>query len=528
MAFVITQNCCTDASCVPVCPVDCIRPVPGDRGSTTPMLYIDPTTCVDCGACAEVCPVTAICHEDDLPPTQRRYKQINAEYFAAAPLTIRSSLPVEPARPVERGSLKVAVVGTGPAACYAVADLVRTGGVDVNVFEKLPTPYGLVRFGVAPDHQPTKDVVREFEAALGHRDVSCYFNVTVGNDLTHDDLAADHHAVIYAVGASQSKGLGIAGDHLSGNHAAADVVGWYNGHPERASDTLDLSGPRTVIVGNGNVALDVARILVMDREALARTDIADHALSQLSTSGIEEVVVLGRRGAADAAFSSGELLALGALDGVDVVIEGHLGERPADFEGALKYDLVNDYAGRPPRPGRRRIVLRFGARPVEIVGDGRVEGLVIADRNGRERLATPLVVRSIGYTGSPIAGLPFDDAAGIVPNVGGRVMRGQDPIPGAYVTGWIKRGPRGVIGTNRECARQTVTNLLADARAGRSSTNRAGSERLLTMLSSRESEIVDWAAWRRIDAIERQRGSTSQRPRVKLADLDALLAASKA
>lgn len=528
MAFVVTQNCCTDASCIPVCPVDCIRPVPGGNGSATPMVYIDPTTCVDCGACAEVCPVTAIHHEDDLAPAQWRYKQINADYFAAAPLTIRSSVPIPPAQPVERGSLKVAVVGTGPAACYAVADLVRTGGVEVNVFEKLPTPYGLVRFGVAPDHQTTKGVVSEFEAALGHRDVTCYFNVTVGDDLTHDDLATHHHAVIYAVGASQSKELGIPGDHLFGNHAAADIVGWYNGHPERAADTVDLSGPRAVIIGNGNVALDVARVLVMDREALALTDIADHALSQLRVSGINEVVVLGRRGAGAAAFSPGELLALDALSGVDVVVEGDLGERPADFDGALKYDLVNDFARRAARPGYRRIVLRFGARPVEIVGDDKVEGLVIADGNGSERLATNLIVRSIGYTGSPIAGLPFDDAAGIVPNVGGRVTRDQHPVPGAYVTGWIKRGPRGVIGTNRECARQTVANLLADARAGLLTAEHADSESLCGLLRSRDAHIVDWAGWRRIDAAERQRGSIAKRPRVKLADVEALLGAAKA
>ena len=528
MTFVITQNCCTDASCVPVCPVDCIRPVPGEDGVAAPMLYIDPQTCVDCGVCAEVCPVNAIYHEDELPVAQRRYKDINAHYFVGQPLAIRSNVPVAAPRPVERGSLRVAVIGTGPAACYAVADLVRTSGVEINVFDKLPTPYGLIRFGVAPDHQRTKDVIQEFDTVLGHRDVSCFFNVAVGRDVTHDELVAHHHAVIYAVGASRSRQLEIPGEQLAGNHAAADVVGWYNGHPDHAHEDLNLSGSRAVVIGNGNVALDVARILVMDRDALTRTDIADYALIKLQDSAIDEVVVLGRRGAADAAFSAGELLALSALQGVDIVIEGDVGDRPTEFEKALKYDLIAELAVLPTHPGNRRIVLRFGARPQRLVGDARVEGLVIADSTGEATIATSLVVRSIGYRGSPIDGLPFDDDAGIVPNVGGRVIRDANPVPGVYVTGWIKRGPRGVIGTNRECARQTVTNLLADARAGLLPPNPADMNSLSELLGSRDAEVVDWSGWRRIDAVECERGSAARRPRVKVADVAELLTAARA
>jgi ferredoxin/flavodoxin---NADP+ reductase len=528
MTFVITQNCCTDASCVPVCPVDCIRPVPGGDGVTAPMLYIDPQTCVDCGACVEVCPVEAIYHEDELPDSQARFKDINADYFAAQPLAVRPTTPITLPDGLESGSLRVAVVGTGPAACYAISDLVRTSGVEVNVFERLPTPFGLVRFGVAPDHQRTKDIVGAFESALADDDVNCFFNVAVGDDISHDELVAHHHAVIYAVGTSHSRDLTIPGAELPGNHAAADVVGWYNGHPEHARHDLDLSGPRVVVIGNGNVALDVARVLVMNLDDLAATDIAEHALDRLRDSAVEEVVILGRRGPADAAFSAGELLALGHLRDVDVVIEGDLGDRPEGFERALKYDVISEFAARPTRLGNRRIVLRFGTRPVEFVGDGRVEGVVIADNGGTSTLATPLVLRSIGYRGSAIDGLPFDDKAGVIPNTDGRVIHGNDAIAGVYVTGWIKRGPRGVIGTNRTCALETVTNLLADFHAGRLPTDVGDTAALRELLASRQVKVIDWSGWRSIDAYERQRGSDASRPRVKVVDVEALLTAAAA
>ncbi|WP_099022993.1 FAD-dependent oxidoreductase [Mycolicibacterium palauense] len=526
MAFVITQNCCTDASCIPVCPVDCIRPVPGPDGVAAPMLYIDPTTCVDCGACVEVCPVGAIYHEDELPESQRRFKAINADYFATEPLAIRP-IPAkwEPAA-VGRDVLRVAVVGAGPAACYAVSDLVRTSGVQVDLFERLPTPFGLVRFGVAPDHQRTKDVVDLFEAALASPSVRCFFNVAVGQDITHEQLMDTHDAVIYAVGASGARDLGIPGEALPGNAGAAEFVSWYNGHPDYAGRQFDLSGGRVVIVGNGNVALDVARVLVMDRDDLAATDIAEHALKQLNSSGVREVVVLGRRGAADGAFSVGELLALGSLRGVDVVVEGELGERPEDRERALKFDIVREYADRTPTAHHKRIVLRFGTKPVEVVGADRVEALRVSSGGATSTIETSLVLRSIGYRGLPVDGLPFDDDAGIVPNDGGRVTRDGVPVPGVYVTGWIKRGPRGVIGTNRECARETVTQLLADARADILPSPPEGGRLDVDELAARGLHVVDLAGWRLIDAAERQQGSTVSRPRVKVVDRQALLAAA--
>ncbi|MDX1875096.1 FAD-dependent oxidoreductase [Mycolicibacterium sp. 120266] len=525
MAFVITQNCCTDASCVPVCPVDCIRPVPGPTGAAAPMLYIDPGTCVDCGACVAVCPVGAIYHEDDVPAAQQRFTEINAAYFAAEPLSIRPAPAKWSPGAVGRDALRVAVVGAGPAACYAVADLARTSGVQVDVFDRLPTPFGLVRFGVAPDHQRTKDVTQVFETALAAPNVNCFFNVVVGQDISHDELTATHDAVIYAVGASQARELGIPGEELAGTAPAAAFVNWYNGHPDYAGQRFDLTGPRVVVIGNGNVALDVARVLVSDRDRLATTDIAAHALDQLAAGSVREVVVVGRRGAADGAFSVGELLALGTLPGVDVTVEGELGERPDDHEGAVKFDLVREYAQRPPTPGNKRIVLRFGARPVRLEGDAHVSAVALQDNCGVHSIDTSLVLTSIGYRGTPVPGLPFDEVAGIVPHDGGRVLRDGMVQPGVYVTGWIKRGPRGVIGTNRLCARETVTNLLADARAG-VLPKPTSHQHLDATLAERGVEVVTLAGWHLIDAVEREKGSATSRPRVKVVDRRAMLTAA--
>lgn len=529
MTFVIGQSCCGDTSCVAACPVDCIRPVPGAGDVTPSRLYIDPQTCVDCGACVPACPVGAIYYEDDLPADEHSFLDINAQYFTQHPLEIRALTPAGHRESVAKGALRVAVVGAGPAACYAVNELALISGVDISLFERLPTPYGLIRSGVAPDHQHTKDVVSAYEPVLDHSAVRCYFNVTVGSQVRHDELLAHHHAVIYAVGASRSRTLDIAGEHLFGSHAAGDFVGWYNGHPDHAEEDFDLAGRRAVIVGNGNVALDVARILVMDRSELATTDIAEHALTQLATSEIEEVVVLGRRGAADAAFSVGELLALGNLAEVDIVVDGDIGGRPDDdFDRALKYDVVREYAGRPTTAGNRRIVLRFATRPVSFIGSDRVEGLTVAEGDTTTTIETALVLRAIGYRGSPIEGLPFDDALGIVPNESGRVARDGAVIPGVYVTGWIKRGPHGVIGTNRSCARETIGNLLDDLRRGLFSSSVCDVAALGDLLASRGAEVVDWQGWRTIDQAERQRGNQTSHPRVKFVNGAELLSTARA
>jgi ferredoxin--NADP+ reductase len=522
LAFVITQNCCTDASCIPVCPVDCIRPVPGGNTFGAQMLYIDPKTCVDCGACVAECPVGAIYYEDDLPAAQARFRDINADYFGDVPVRPRNMLAETDIRGVERGALRVAIVGAGPAACYAATELLRTPGVEVSLFDRLPTPFGLIRSGVAPDHQATKAITASFGPVLASERLSCYFNVEVGRDISAEELAASHHAVIYAFGASRSRDLGIAGEQLPGHYAAAEFVGWYNGHPDFAGLSFDLSTPQVVIVGNGNVALDSARILLAGADALSATDIADHALRDLACGSVREVVLLGRRGAAVGAFSAGELLALGQLRNVDVVIEGVLGERPSDdFDGALKYDVITEYAARPQTPGNKRLVLRFNSAPVEFVGSDRVQGLRTSDGV----IDTALVLRSIGYRGAPLAGVPFDGELGRIPNDEGRVVNNGAPMPGAYVTGWIKRGPRGVIGTNRSCAAQTVTHVLADFAAGRLP-EAAGTD-IAAVLRTRGVTAVDWSGWLAIDAAERARGAESARPRAKFVDVAELVGAAQ-
>ena len=532
MAYVITQNCCKDASCVPVCPVDCIRPV-GAAGefTDTEMLYIDPEACIDCGACMEECPVGAIHYEDDLPPELDIYRDINAAYFSRHPLEPDPGPARSKHSPVPAGSLRVAVVGAGPAACYAALELLAVDGVEVDLFERLPTPFGLIRAGVAPDHQHTKSVVSVFERAFTNPRLGCHFNVEVGDSLTHADLMAHHHAVIYAVGASTSRALGIAGEELPGNHGAAEFVGWYNGHPEHAGHEFDLSGERAVIVGNGNVALDIARVLLMPADQRARTDIAQHALDALERSNIREVVIVARRGPRAAACSVGEFLALGHLDGVDIAIQGGdlIADPEDDVETAVKLEAARTYAGRSGTPGNKRIVFRFLSTPTRVLGTDRVTGLRVTgtDDGAVDDIPGSLLLGSIGYRGTPLSDLEFDSAAGIVPNEDGRVL-GPDrrTVPGVYVTGWIKRGPRGVIGTNRTCAEETVDHLIDDYDAGILTREVNGRDALRTLVAGRGLAPVDWNGWRGIDTAERGRGAEQSRPRVKFVRISELLSAA--
>lgn len=527
MTYVITQNCCKDASCVPVCPVDCIRPAHSPHQSAgTEMLFIDPDTCIDCGACLEECPVDAIYYDEDLPEELEIFRDFNARYFAQHPLE-----PAEPQRSADRsgmipGTLRVAIVGAGPAACYAAAALMRTDGVEIDVYDRLPTPFGLIRAGVAPDHQHTKSVVDIFGSVLGDRRVTCHFNVQVGRDLTHDDLTSRHHAVIYAVGAAQSRRLDIPGEDLPGSHPAADFVGWYNGHPDHAEHTFDLSGERAVIVGNGNVALDVARVLLLPADELVATDIAQHALDALSRSSIREVVIMGRRGPRHGAYSVGEFAALEHLPGIDVVVDSDdtVPSPGDDIETALKCELAHRYANSSPTPGNKRMVFRYNVSPVEIVGTDRVNSVIITGGNTSETLTTPLILRSIGYRSSPISGVPFDDGAGVIPNDGGRVHDGSgNPVAGVYVTGWVKRGPRGVIGTNRSCAEETVVRLWYDFDRGLLNRSIADRKAIGELLADRGIEPVGWQQWRAIDAEERRRGNAARRPRVKFVDVSEML-----
>ena len=542
MTYVITQNCCKDGSCVPVCPVDCIRPV-GAAGefTDTEMLYIDPEACVDCGACLEACPVDAIYHHDFLPARLERFQEMNARYFQQHPLQTGDE-PVADRPSLPAGALRVAVVGAGPAACYAATELLGVDGVEVDLFERLPSPFGLVRAGVAPDHQDTKLVVDIFHEAFENPRFGCNLNVEVGRDVTHEDLLAHHHAVIYAVGASKSHDLGIPGEELPGNEAAANFVAWYNGHPDHAGDQFDLSAERAVIVGNGNVALDVARILLLPHDHLAKTDIADHALEALANSNINEVVILGRRGPRNGAFSVGEFQALRFLPGIDVIVDSndldpHAGD---DIETVMKLEVAREYAERKPSPGNKRIVFRFMTTPAEVVGEGRVQGLRVVhhgfDATGRlvpgaghsEVIETSLILRSIGYQGSPVDGVPFDGDRCIIPNDRGRVLdHDGHPVQGVYVTGWIKRGPRGVIGTNRTCAEETVARLWEDFDDGRLSRDVQDRAALEELLRHRNAEPVDWSGWCSIDTAERKRGVEASRPRVKFVGVADMIEASK-
>lgn len=536
MAYVITQSCCSDASCVPACPVDCIRPVGAAPDATSAqMLYIDPEACIDCGACVDECPVNAIFYEEDLPPQLELFKEINAAYFHNKPLESEARPATNPRPRALSKTLRVAIVGAGPAGCYAAAELVGVDGVEVELFDRLPTPFGLIRSGVAPDHQHTKSITKSFDHLFANKQFRCHFNVDVGRDITHDELIAHHHAVIYATGASTSRALGIPGEDLAGAHPAADFVGWYNGHPDHAGHTFNLGTPRAVVVGNGNVALDVARMLLTEPARLAATDIAQPALDALSQSTIEEVLILGRRSLRHAAFSAGEFLALGNLEGIDVIIDGHqvddvdqAGDE-LDVETAFKLRLAREYARRPATPGNKRIVFQFSAVPMEISGAQQVEKLRIARADTKDDawVETSLVLRSIGYQGVPQRGLPFDAGKAVIPNDQGRVIdEAGRPLPGTYVTGWIKRGPRGVIGTNRACAQETVAQLWTDYAEGTLDNQVQDGASLTSLLLQRGITTVGWEGWRAIDDAERERGARISRPRVKFTVIPEMLTAA--
>ncbi|MEV0361365.1 FAD-dependent oxidoreductase [Nocardia fusca] len=529
MSYVITQNCCNDATCVAVCPVDCIHPTPAEREyRTTEMLYIDPGACIDCGACADVCPVDAIASADSLRPEQQRYRDLNAEYFDRHPREAAPGAHIQPlplsiatATDAKPATLRVAVVGSGPAAFYAAEELLarRDIAAEVTMLERLPVAGGLVRFGVAPDHWRTKTVDRVFARTARRPGFTMHLGVEVGRDVTVPELLDHHHAVVHASGAAGDRRLGIAGEDLPGSHSAREFVAWYNGHPDHAGRRFDLSARRAVVVGTGNVALDVARILVMDGERLGGTDIADHALAALSESAVEEVIVLGRRGPDHAACTTPELLALGSLSGVDVLVDGPVTAGP---EAPMKLRILAEYARRRPTPGNKRIVLRFGATPVGVEGSERAEALAVRGTatGTAESIRCGLVIRAAGYRGLPITGLPFDEHTATVTNIAGRVTDpgSGEPVPGQYVAGWIKRGATGVIGTNRYCAAETVATLVEDHRRGLLPTPSAAPADFPALIRRRCPDALSGADWRAIDRHERQRGQESGRPRVKIVD----------
>ena len=535
MPHVVTQSCCADASCVVACPVNCIHPAPGEPGfAEAEMLYVDAAACVDCGACATACPADAIVPHPALTEPQLPFLALNAEYYQLFPHADRTPLALvhEQRRLRRPGPFRVAVVGAGPAGLYAADELLRHPEISVDVFDRLPTPYGLVRAGVAPDHQHTKQVERLFGQIESQPGFRYFLGVEVGKDISQAELAARYHAVLYTVGAASDKPLDIPGDDHAGSLSATDFVGWYNGHPDKQDLAVDLSAAanpsgRVVIVGNGNVALDCARILAEDPRRLESTDIATLPLGVLLASAVREVVVLGRRGPGEAAFTVPELVGLAGHRGINVVVDtGDAGFGEADD---AKTRLLRELAERPVDPAKRTIVLRFCASPVAVHGEGRVSGveigrnrLVVDERDvpravptgETELLEAGLLLRAVGYHGLPVTDLPYDAERGIVPNDRGRVR------PGLYVAGWVKRGPTGFIGTNKTDAEETVDQILDDLDAGIVPEPVGTTQGLRGVIRNRQPGMVDLAGWQAIDREERRRGAAAGRPRIKIVDVE--------
>lgn len=482
MPHVIVQNCCNDASCVPECPVDCIHPTPDEPDyATAEMLYIDPDVCIDCGACIDACPVSAITTDYELTTEMAPFETMNADYYEAVGSSADRDHPFtdprigrkRPASDAE--TLSVAVVGAGAAGHYVVSELQHRIDVraTIDVYERLPETGGLVRFGVAPDHADTKKVQEQFAKSRAQAGVTTHLGVRIGEDVTADELSRTHHAVVYAVGSLHGRELGLPGADLPGVTAAADFVAWYNGHPDFAGLAPDLTHERVVVLGNGNVALDVARILTADPATFEGTDMTEEALAALRDSRVREVVILARRGPGHAAFTAPELVGLARA--VPVVVEPadleDAGDEPADeqsrFYRAQKLALLQALPVADSTPEGRRVVLRFGTPPTAIAASD--DGLTVAfdDHGAPAELACGLVLPSIGLRGTSVPGVPYDEATGTIPNADGRVL-GADgaALPGVYVAGWCKRGPTGVIGTNRFDARGTVDALVADFHAG--------------------------------------------------------------
>jgi ferredoxin--NADP+ reductase len=449
--------------------------------------------------------------------------------------------------------LRVAIVGAGPSGFYAAEHVLKDDDthVSVDLFDRLPTPFGLVRGGVAPDHPKIKSVIRVYEKTAAREGFRFFGNVQVGHDIEVEDLERLYHAIVFTIGCETDRRLGIPGEELPGSHAATAFVGWYNAHPDYADEVFDLDCERAVVIGNGNVALDVARMLALTDHELRQTDTADHAIEALDRSSIREIVVLGRRGPVQAAFTNPEIRELGEMEDADVIVDpaeveldpasaAFLESDEADKTTRVNVETLREFSAREPQGKRKRIVLRFLASPVEIKGDGRVEGIVIGrnelveeggtlragDTGEREELECGLVLRSVGYTGIPIEGVPFDEKRGLILNDGGRVLDSHDAghKVGHYTAGWIKRGPSGVIGTNKKDALETVQHLLADVRSATLlQPERPEPEAVEELLAERGVRYVSFEDWQTIDQAEVGRGEPHGRPRVKFVRIEEML-----
>ena len=462
------------------------------------------------------------------------------------------------ARPgTEDSPLRVAIIGAGPAGFYAAEQILKDAEThaQVDLFDRLPTPYGLVRGGVAPDHPKIKSVTRVYERTAAKEGFRFFGNVEVGRDLAVRDFERHYHAIIYTFGAEADRELGIPGEDLPGSHAATAFVGWYNAHPDYADRDFRLDQvKRAVVIGNGNVAMDVGRMLALDHDELRRTDVADHAIDRLEASTVEEIVILGRRGPAQAAYTNPEIREMGELEEADVIVDpaeieldpasrAYIESEEADKTARNNVEIVNGFAANEPDGRPKRLVMRFLASPVEIRGGDRVESIVIGrnelidddgtlrarDTGEREELSCDLVLRSVGYTGIPLRGIPFDEKRGTILNQDGRVLESHegDHRTGHYTAGWIKRGPSGVIGTNKKCAKETVDHLLDDVGTG-SLLDPPDPEpaAIETLLAERGADFVTFAGWQAIDRVEVGRGEPHGRPRVKFVRVEEMLDAA--
>ena len=442
--------------------------------------------------------------------------------------------------------LRVAIVGAGPAGFYTAEHLQKHEEltVAIDMFDRLATPYGLVRLGVAPDHEKIKSVTKVYERIAAHPGFRFFGCVEIGRDVTDADLADHYDAIVLTVGAPVDRRMGIPGEDLVGSISATDFVAWYNAHPDYRDLVVDLGVEDVVVVGNGNVAVDVARILATDVEELALTDIADHALALLRTSAVRTVTMLGRRGPAQAAFTPKEIRELGELAGVTLVVEqadlDAAGDVSGDEHAERVMKALGGVAGRAPAPGDRVIRLRFLTSPTELRGEDAVSEVALVENELVEQdgslraqatdrtdvIPAGLVLRAVGYRGAAVPGYPFDDRAGRIPNVDGRII-GDDgtPLAGRYVAGWIKRGPQGVIGTNKADAGDTVSGIIDDLANGRLlSPTHPTQDDVAALVAARAPGAVSWADWQQIDQRERERGEPDGRPRRKFATLDEMLA----
>ncbi len=451
------------------------------------------------------------------------------------------------------GPLRVAVVGAGPAGFYTAEALLKgREDVSVDLFDRLPTPFGLVRFGVAPDHQKLKSVTRLYERTLGDPRLRYLGNVEFGRHITAQDVRRHYHAVVYAVGAPADRRLGIPGEELPGSISATEFVAWYNGHPDHKDLAVPLDARTAVVVGVGNVAIDVTRILAKSVDELRVTDAADHALAALADSQIEEIVIVGRRGPAEARFTTKELRELGELENADIYVdedelmvpEASRLAAASDINVQKNLEVIEGFARQAPQGKPRRVRLRFLHSPLELQGDGRVERVVLGRNRLEERadgsvaavptgetetLEAQLVFRSVGYRGAALPGVPFDERASVIPNEAGRVLEAGQPVPGMYVAGWIKRGPSGVIGTNKADAMETVAALLEDAEVGRLQAPSLPDPAAVTqLLEANGADLFTAGEWRQLDAAEVADGEPQGRPRVKVVEVQRMLERARA